>query len=83
MKPKKTTPLYRLHKGQLPDLDNRVKYPFRDMQVGHYFDVPREMDHTIRVRASDYGRKNGHRYRVNRIQRKEDGILCVRVQRVA
>ncbi len=83
MKTKNVNEYFALQKGPLPSLPSKVKYPFRKMEVGHYFDAPRELDHTLRVRASQHGRKYGHRYRVSRIQRKEDGVLCVRVQRIA
>lgn len=72
---KAVTPFFTLKKGP--------KYPFREMEIGHYFDVPRELDHTVRVRASDQARKYNHRYRVNRIVREEDGVMCVRIHRIA
>lgn len=80
---KAVTPFFTLKKGPLPDLVGRIKYPFREMEIGHYFDVPRELDHRVRVRASDQARKYNHRYRVNRIVREEDGVTCVRIQRIA
>jgi hypothetical protein len=82
-RPRASAPFFTLHKKPVPPEEPREKYPFRAMDIGHYFDVPRELDHAVRVRASQQARRLGHTYRVQRMVRAEDGAPCVRVQRIA
>lgn len=81
MPTKTVTPYYTLRKGPSPDPVKRQPFPFRTMEVGHYFDVPRALDHTVRVRASEQGKKYGRQYSVRRII--ERGEERTRVHRIA
>lgn len=71
----KPTPFFIVKRGAP---DTRVKYPFDQLQVGHYFDAPRELDHAVRVQASRHGKRHGRRYRVQRMDSER-----VRVYRIA
>lgn len=77
MKTKTDTPFFTVKRGTLPTAST-VKYPFRAMEVGQYFDVPRALDHQVRVRASKHGKKYGRTYSVRRIENER-----VRVYRTA
>lgn len=66
MKPKTSTPFFTVRRGKLPTASSN-KYPFLGMEVGHYFDVPRALDRSVRVQASRHGKKHGRAYRVSRI----------------
>lgn len=81
----KSPTFFVLHKGpvgELPSHPSKAKYPFSAMEVGHYFDVPRSLDHCVRVRASAQAAKRGHKYWVHRMTSKL-GIPFVRVHRIA
>lgn len=71
----KPTPFFIVKRGA-PDA--HMKYPFDQLQVGHYFDAPRELDHAVRVQASRHGKRHGRRYRVQRMDAER-----VRVYRIA
>ena len=86
MTTKPATQYYTLRKGPVPDLSGRIKYPFRTMKVGYFFDVPRTRDHAMRVRASEQKKKYGRLYIVRRMKKDpENGIPedCTRVHRIA
>ena len=57
---------FTVKRGHAPT-DVRGKYPFRSMQVGQFFDVPRSLDRSVRVQASIQGKKHGRTYSVRRI----------------
>lgn len=69
--------LYAIQSGPLPEGLGKPKYPFRAMQVGQWFDVPRELDHAVRVRASQQGQKYGRRYSVRRIEQDRTRVYRI------
>ena len=78
MKIKPNPPFFTVQRGAAPMNDPRCKYPFPTLEVDHFFDVPRELDHQVRARASQHAKKYGRTYRVHRLDEK-----TVRVYRTA
>lgn len=66
MKTKPTHPFFVVRKGGLPEATSN-RYRFHELQIGQYFDVPRALDHSVRVQASRYGKRHGRTYKVCRI----------------
>lgn len=78
MKTNPSAPFFTIKRGTVPPKANATKYPIRDMKVGDWFDAPREAEHSVRVRASQQGKKYGRIYSVRRINDQR-----VRVHRIA
>lgn len=66
MKTKLTDSFFVIRKGGLPEVP-RNRYRFHELQIGQYFDVPRALDHSVRVQASRHGKRHGRTYKVCRI----------------
>lgn len=77
MKPKTYPPFFTISHSATPPKANVTKYPISTMRVGDWFDAPREAEHSVRVRASQQGKKYGRTYSVRRIDDQR-----VRVHRI-
>lgn len=70
---------FKLHKGIPKTVETpRLTWPFKDMEVGHWFTVTNEENfQRARVSASAYGKRNGRQFTC-----KRDGNNHLIVQRV-
>jgi hypothetical protein len=57
---------------------DRQQYPFGDMVVGDAFDAPRAITDRLRAAASSYGRANGKKFSVRKLDEN-----TLRVWRIA
>jgi hypothetical protein len=77
MTTKNVKPFFTATRGVFPP-SSKTRYPFSSLKVGCYFDAPRDLDHAVRVRASQHGKKYGRTYSVRRVDAHR-----VRVYRLA
>lgn len=79
MNAKSKTPFFVVHQGTPPAARAKGNsYNLQAMEVGEYFDVPRALDHTVRVQASSHGKRHDRTYTVRRIDDQRVRVYRVR-----